>query len=104
MPELQSVAPHHLNWGYIIYRTIYSAESDTLFPEAIRYIEASIKRDFLSDNCWPNTTAEEIRQTCAKYQSTIIEDPILFSNASFDTIRAHFENWVKSQGLRDSWT
>lgn len=36
-------------WGYVIYRTTYSAGSDALFPDAIRFIEACIKTGVLND-------------------------------------------------------
>ncbi|KOS47363.1 hypothetical protein ACN38_g1650 [Penicillium nordicum] len=67
------------DWGYVIYRTTYSAESDTLFPDAIRYIEACIKQTFFQENQDPTNKPNEI---WAKHQSTIVQDPAQFNGAS----------------------
>lgn len=102
MDELQNSLGTYPDWGYVIYRTTYSAESETLFPVAIRYIEACIKRSFLRDH--KEDPTNKPNEICAKYRSTIVQDPAEFNRASLEAIRAHFEAWVESQGMRDCWT
>jgi hypothetical protein len=43
MDELHGRLSTFPDWGYVIYRTTYSAESNALFPEIISFIEACIK-------------------------------------------------------------
>ncbi|CAG7991152.1 unnamed protein product [Penicillium salamii] len=102
MDELRHSLLTYPDWGFVIYRTTYSAESDTLFPDAIRFIEGCIKEEFFAeaDRCTPNEPSE----IWAKHRSTIVQDPAQFDGASLETIRAHFETWVEAQSLRDSWT
>ncbi|KAJ5143147.1 uncharacterized protein N7515_001934 [Penicillium bovifimosum] len=102
MNELRNRIHSFPGWGYVIYRTTYSAESDTLFPDAIRYIEACIKRDFFSEN--ENDPTDEANEIWAKHRSTIMQDPEQFNGTSLEAIRAHFEAWVNAQGRRDNWT
>ncbi|KAF7714146.1 Uncharacterized protein PECH_009007 [Penicillium ucsense] len=89
------------DWGYHIYRTTYTTESDTLFPQAIEYIEAAIKQDFENYGGWPSIYLQGPdvkRKASAKYQSVIHDDREQFNNASIPEIRAHFEALVKSDG------
>lgn len=102
MYELQNKLYSLPDWGYVIYRTTYTAESDTTFPHAVRYIEACIKSSFFRD-VKPRPSHDDPIQVWAKYRSTIIEDPAKFDGASIETIRAHFEAWIDAQGKRDSF-
>lgn len=90
MDELQNRLYSLPDWGYVIYRAIYTAKSDTTFPHAIRYIEACIKSEFFRE-AKPRPIDDDPREVWAKYRSTIIEDPAQFDGASLETIRAHFE-------------
>jgi hypothetical protein len=94
-----SVFPH---WGYVIYRTTYSAESNAFFPDIIRFIEACIKKQFASAGA--DRSRNYVSEDWPKYRSTIMEDPAQFQGASLDEIRTHFETWVDAQGMRDKWT
>ncbi|CAI7575832.1 unnamed protein product [Penicillium discolor] len=67
-----------------------------------QYIEACIKRLFLLDH--KEDPTNKPNKICAKYRSTIVQDPAEFNGASLEAIRAHFEAWVESQGMRDRWT
>lgn len=37
------VEGHHVAWGYIIYRTVYTAESDALFPMFIDKFRTAVQ-------------------------------------------------------------
>jgi hypothetical protein len=102
MNDLRNSLCIYPDWGYVIYRTTYSAESDTLFPDAIRYIEACIKQAFFQEN--KEDPTNEPNEIWAKHRSTIVQDPAQFNGASLEAIRAHFEAWVNAQGMRDNWT
>lgn len=105
MDELENRLFSLPNWGYIIYRTTYTAESDTAFPRIIKYIETCLKNEFFKEvTQQPRYRNSDIpTEIWSKYQSTIIEDSIQFDEASLETIRTHFEAWVDSQGRRDSF-
>ena len=45
MDELRNNLLTYPDWGCVIYRTTYSAESNTLFPDAVRFIEGCIKQE-----------------------------------------------------------
>ncbi|KOS42825.1 hypothetical protein ACN38_g6246 [Penicillium nordicum] len=102
MDELRNNLSTYPDWGFVIYRTTYSAESDTLFPDAIRFIEGCIKQEFFqqAQKYPPN----EPNAIWAKHRSTIVQDPTQFNGASLEAIRAHFETWVDAQGMHDGWT
>ncbi|KAJ6109404.1 hypothetical protein N7486_001639 [Penicillium sp. IBT 16267x] len=102
MNELRNRLYSIPDWGYVIYRTTYSAESDVSFPNAVRYIETCVKEDFVASYAGTPHGAETegIR---AKYRSIVMEDP-QFNGASIEGIRTHFETWVDAQGRRrDNW-
>ncbi|KAJ5323141.1 hypothetical protein N7452_011430 [Penicillium brevicompactum] len=102
MDELRHSLATYPDWGFVIYRTTYSTESDTLFPDAIRFIEGCIKEEFFEET--KQFSTNEPNEIWAKHRSTIVQDPAQFDGASLETIRAHFEAWVDAQDMRDSWT
>ncbi|KAJ5396796.1 hypothetical protein N7509_004909 [Penicillium cosmopolitanum] len=104
MDELQNRLETISDWGYVIYRTTYTVESDTAFPRAIRYIEACLKSEFF-DEVTPNLRPrdDDPVQIWSRYKSTIIEDRAQFAGASIKTVRNHFETWVDAQEARDSF-
>ncbi|KAJ5127412.1 hypothetical protein N7448_008191 [Penicillium atrosanguineum] len=105
MNELENRLYGLPDWGYVIYRTTYTTESDTAFPHAIRYIEACLKGEFFTEvTQQPRYRNNDVpAYVWSKYQSTIIEDPTQFDGASLEMVRAHFEAWVNGQGKRDNF-
>ncbi|KAJ5710567.1 hypothetical protein N7488_004723 [Penicillium malachiteum] len=90
------------DWGYGIYRTTYTAESDATFPNVIGFLESCIRTRFFTSGAQrPQNHAPE---DWPKYRSTIMESPAQLDGASFDDIRAHFETWADTQSMRDRWT
>ncbi|KAJ6156337.1 hypothetical protein N7497_005222 [Penicillium chrysogenum] len=67
MSELGNGLLDFPGWGYVIYRTTYSSESDALFPRTVRYIDVHIKQGFLAQRSRSPISAETI---CAKLLST----------------------------------
>ncbi|CAI7662919.1 unnamed protein product [Penicillium discolor] len=102
MNDLRNSLCTYPDWGYVIYRTTFSVESNTLFPGAIKCIEAYIKQAFFQEN--KEYPINEPNGIWAKHRSTIVQDPAQFNGVSLEAIRAHFEAWVNAQGMRDEWT
>jgi hypothetical protein len=98
----------HPTWGYIIYRTTYSSESTAHFSTVIKYLEACIKKSFFAEaaECANESNGVDpaiYEGIWARHSLTIIEDVTQFDGASIDSIRAHFEGWVDTQGQRDKF-
>jgi hypothetical protein len=98
----------HPSWGYIIYRTTYSSESDAHFSTVIKYLEACIKKSFFAEaaECANKSTGVNpaiYEGIWARHSLTVIEDVTQFDRASIDSIRARFEEWVDAQHQRDKF-
>ena len=70
MSELGNGLLDFPGWGYVIYRTTYSSESDAVFPRTVRY--DCIKQGFLTQHA--RTPVGDAEAICAKLLSTIVED------------------------------
>lgn len=106
MNELENRLFSLPDWGYVIYRTTYTTESETAFPHAIRHIEACLENGFFhSAQPTRRYTDTKLREMWSKHRSTIIEDPVQLNGASLEKVRLHFQNWVDIQlkGERDSF-
>ncbi|KAK5800399.1 hypothetical protein VI817_002611 [Penicillium citrinum] len=93
-------------WGFVIYRTTYTAQSDAAWPQIIELIASYMKallyheyNDKKKDGDEP-TVYDEI---WARHQLTIMDDR-QFNGASVFDIQLHFEKWVEAQGKRDEST
>lgn len=86
------------NWGYVIYRTVYTPESDSQWETAIQRLDAYTRFDFFQTP----SPDEERQRVCdaiaAKYHNTIFQDQEAFDAASPDDLREHFLNWLAQQG------
>lgn len=95
-------------WGYAIYRTVYTSESDVLFPLALAkldaYVHHEIDWDLYDDSLVAHTPEKppydpapnrEIRD---RYESVVLEDMERYDGASMDSIREYFRQWVEGQG------
>ncbi|OQE14170.1 hypothetical protein PENFLA_c040G03437 [Penicillium flavigenum] len=63
-------------------------------------------RRILQDMCeeswgWVDPTPND--QIWARHQLTVIEEPGTLDGALLDTVRGHFEGWVKAQDKQDAW-
>jgi hypothetical protein len=106
--ELYHKLKVHPNWGYVIYRTTYSPQSNGHFSTAVKYVEASVKKSFFGECASKNESSPGVdpaiyEEIWTKHSSTVMEDATLFDGASIDSIRAHFEAWVDIQDQRDSF-
>jgi hypothetical protein len=87
------------HWGYDIYRTVYTPESDEKWEAAIAKIDSYVKADLYGQN--PDVERKELSDTIlAKYRNTIIQDPAVFDQASQDSLRTHFLQRLADNGKR----
>ncbi|KFY01582.1 hypothetical protein V490_00846 [Pseudogymnoascus sp. VKM F-3557] len=90
---------HTPKWGYAIYRTVYTPESDALFPLALAkldgYVHCEIDWDLYKDPTYDPVPNREIRE---RYENVVLEDRERYDGASMDSIREYFRQWVEGQG------
>ncbi|KAJ6003013.1 hypothetical protein N7451_005560 [Penicillium sp. IBT 35674x] len=88
----------YLPWGFVIYRTVYTAESDRLWSTYLvkidRYVQCSIgqinKDEFLAGDRFPK---KFVQQT---YRNLVFEDRQRWDGGSLDQIREDFQRYSKS--------
>jgi len=87
-----------MQWGYIIYRTVYTSESNELFPLVVQRLEAYMMEGLRSTYTPSSlrdeeaTLALQVRQQC---QNIVIEDREQFDNVTFAQLRAHFQSYIE---------
>ena len=102
---------HEPTWGFTIYRTIYTPESEAAFAEVVDTITAYIKSEFYK-------TYEGLRQNrrtadkaniavfdelWAAYKPRVLDDATQFDGLSIDQLRIHFEAWANELGKADKF-
>ncbi|KAJ6123596.1 hypothetical protein N7471_010913 [Penicillium samsonianum] len=89
-------------WGYVIYRTTYTPQSNTAFLRIIELLNSYIKHGLYSEcvssgnNTPMNTDLTSYHEIWAQHRSIIMNHP-KFDGASLDSIRAHFRRLVDLQ-------
>ena len=87
------------NWGYAIYRTVYTPESDILFPRVLEKLGAFIKREIESDlQDDPLFDPAPNHEVWSRYKSTIIDSRDELNGISLDDVRLQFRQMVEEQG------
>lgn len=86
-------------WGYAIYRTVYTPESDELWNSALdkldRWMNYRIDAELRIHKEWAQDPYPE-RVIHESYRNVIIEDKDLLDGASVDRIRQHFKKWKET--------
>jgi hypothetical protein len=95
-------------WGFAIYRTVYTPESDELFPKALAKLDAYVHIEIMADlyrdslkehsSSKPSFDPKPNQQIAERYENVILEDKAKYEGASMDQIREYFKQWVKDQG------
>ena len=84
-------------WGFIIYRTVYTAESDMLWPLAMQKIACrltkSIEGGLRCGSSADDPRPEQLVQASRK--DVIICDADRWDGASIEQIRAHFAEYLR---------
>jgi hypothetical protein len=86
-------------WGWLIFRTSYTPESELLWPQAV-----SLIHDWLAHktrlSLRKSHEEDDYEQTMTRLDNVLMEDPALES-ASFDQLRLHFTDWLTTQDTSD---
>ncbi|RMJ21343.1 hypothetical protein PHISP_07783 [Aspergillus sp. HF37] len=85
-------------WGYVIYRTVYTPESDTHWSAALakfnRYIhyeiDAERRHGSEETDLYPERLVNDM------YRNVVFSDKDRFDGASIEQIREHFNQWKES--------
>jgi hypothetical protein len=98
-------------WGYMIYRTVYTAESDELWPIAMdkltQVMNYSIESELYADirhkepeDPEPDPTAEQLVKE--SHKDVIFSDKKFWDGASIEQVRQHFTEYLHaSKGRGD---
>jgi hypothetical protein len=82
-------------WGWVLYRTIYTPGSDQRCQEAIIRLRELMISNFEAGN--EDATPEQHSEVIPKLSLVLQEDPA-FEHATLDDLRAHFKEWAPRQG------
>ncbi|KAJ5166921.1 uncharacterized protein N7482_005702 [Penicillium canariense] len=101
--RLHTAVQSETTWGYVIYRTTYTPESDTAFPRVVDLLDSYIKHGLYSEctssqnNTSRHTDPTPYHEIWARHNSVIMNDRAKFNGASADTIQTHFKSWSRVQ-------
>jgi hypothetical protein len=98
---LRDCCPNY--WGFAIYRTVYTPESDLLWEGTIAKLD-----EYVINSIWrymgvTNLEVEEgedqldpgpTREACARYRNLIMSDREKYDGASIDEVADHFTDWA----------
>ncbi|KAL4911190.1 hypothetical protein BDW74DRAFT_142524 [Aspergillus multicolor] len=105
---LMHSAESHFPWGLIIYRTVYTPESDRLWPIVLAkidaYLDGSIAADLNSereklDLRESDLTPERLLKESRKH--VIFSDKRFWDGVSTEAIRAHFSEYLRASKGRE---
>ncbi|KAJ5356287.1 hypothetical protein N7517_010896 [Penicillium concentricum] len=108
--RLHAAVRSKATWGYVIYRTTYTPQSDTAFSQIVDLLNSYIKQELFSEyDSTPKSKLHSAEPTpyheiWAQHRPVIMADPVQFDEASIDSIRSHFESWVNSRERRNHTT
>ena len=89
-------------WGYVIYRTTYTPQSDIAFLKMIESLNGHIKKELFSeaaskkDHKLHSTKPTPCEEIWSHHLPIIMENRLQFENASTESIHSHFSSWVKA--------
>jgi hypothetical protein len=92
----ESVSP----WGWVIYRTVYTPESDILWPRAINNINTYLAHNLQETLSWTNE-GKNHAANMAKLENFWMSDISLFDQATIEALRVHFASWLQTQDTED---
>lgn len=104
--RLHTAVQSQTTWGYVIYRTIYTPESDVTFPRVVDLLNSYIKHGLYSEctssqsNTSRQTNPAPYHEIWARHDPIIMNDASQFNGASADAIQAHFKSWSRVQEKR----
>lgn len=86
-------------WGFVIFRTVYTPESDRCFKSVLskieRHVRAGLARPpFMADERHPAERDCLVSMIMARFQNTIFEDKTLFDHATARDLAPYFRLWL----------
>ncbi|CAG8930831.1 unnamed protein product [Penicillium salamii] len=85
--------PCNLPWGFIIYRTVYTSESEKLWPIVLERIAERLKKGVMSQARGNESRIEQLM--VKSHKDVIISDPHRWNTASIPQIRSHFVEYLR---------
>ncbi|KAL4778888.1 hypothetical protein BJX76DRAFT_352238 [Aspergillus varians] len=89
-------------WGYIIYRTVYTPESDEQWPLALKKLDAALDRGIdlglnaeskrSANGVEPDSTPERLLKESRRH--VVFSDKDSWDGASVERIRVHFKEYL----------
>ncbi|KAJ5317721.1 hypothetical protein N7508_002229 [Penicillium antarcticum] len=92
-------SPRYFPWGFIIYRTVYTPESEELWPIVMERMAHQLKRGIRGELDHPReldgdeTRPEQLIEE--SHKDVIISDPNRWGSASIEQIRGHFAKYLR---------
>ncbi|GAB7323973.1 hypothetical protein MBLNU13_g07382t2 [Cladosporium sp. NU13] len=83
------------NWGFHIYRTVYTHGSDEDFATGMKILYARLREACFSDAEGDDTPNKMIWE---KMKNKVIEDRAHFDGVPPAVIQKHFQRWIESEG------
>lgn len=92
------------DWGFVIYRTVYTPESDALWPSILSKIDSYVafavwrylRYDKTFDKSLKPSTFDYAAATpeSAYFKNIVFSDAVKYANATLNTIRGHFADFL----------
>lgn len=80
------------DWGWVIYRTVYSPQSDQHWEQVLRRLDELIRFDFDDFNFAGDPG--DCAVAWDKYRNVIFQDRERFQGASLESLKQHFGEWA----------
>jgi hypothetical protein len=87
-------------WGWVIYRTVYTPESDQQWEDVMKRLDELALANFDESNM--NSTNDRVVGAAvrAKYGNIILDDKEKFNNAPWELLEQHYNDWVPTASPR----
>lgn len=104
--RLHAAVKCEATWGYVIYRTTYTSQSNTAFPQIVDLLNSYIKDELFSEYTLAKkgstgTEPTPYHEIWSHHLPVIMADPAHFDGASTEWIQDHFQSWVNSRQKPD---
>lgn len=80
-------------WGYAVYRTTYTPESDTMFPIALQKLDDWVEAEFENAPILPG----EKGPMMSSFRNKIVDDKALFDGFTVPDIYQHWQDFIRSE-------
>ncbi|KAG9951319.1 hypothetical protein KCU85_g2781, partial [Aureobasidium melanogenum] len=87
-------------WGWVIYRTVYTPESDRLWPQAKKAINTYMAHSLLQ-TLIDSRAEKDYEGLLAVLENLWMDDASQFDQATFEDLRVHFATWLQTQDTDD---